>query len=78
MGFFDPSTTAALFVNFYPKFGEYDGGRIVHDPVYTAFWTPGTNWNEGKDIPGYSFAFIALFTLLGVAVITMRYRYRRG
>ncbi len=60
----------------YPKFGEYNGGRLVHDPVFTAFWTPGSNWNEGKGIPGYSFAFIALFTLLGVAVIALRYRRR--
>jgi len=41
---FDPSKSAAFFTTSYPKFGEYQGGRLVHDPVFTAFFTPGTGW----------------------------------
>ena len=58
--FFDPSTTAALFVSCYPEFGEYKGGRLEHDPVFTAFFDIRGIWGLIKKIPGYN-----VFILLG-------------
>jgi hypothetical protein len=65
-----------LLVAAYPAFGAYEGGGINADPVFVAYWTPGTNWNEGTGIAGYSFEFLGLFTILGVAAIVVKLRKR--
>ncbi|MHA1731091.1 MAG: hypothetical protein ACTSU5_04075 [Promethearchaeota archaeon] len=73
---FDPKSTSALFLQGYPLFGAYKGGRINHDPVFTAPWTPGegfgTKSSSGLSIPGYSYEFVATFVVLGVAVVTLK------
>ncbi|HMF31599.1 MAG TPA: hypothetical protein VKK79_09305 [Candidatus Lokiarchaeia archaeon] len=73
---FDASSCAALLVTAYPAFGAYCGGEINHDPTFTAYWTPGSNWNETPGIPGFSFEFLALFTILGVSVVAFKLRKR--
>lgn len=67
---FDPNDTAALFVSCYPEFGEYKGGRIEHDPTFTAFWTPGTTWGQtSPGIPSYPLASIGIFAAIGVIYV---------
>ncbi|MHA1819979.1 MAG: hypothetical protein ACTSU2_12780 [Promethearchaeota archaeon] len=63
---FDPHECAGLYVETYPLFGEYGGGRIEHDPTFIAFYTPGTNWNEfieGNSVPDYS-VFTMIFSII--------------
>ncbi|MHA1454336.1 MAG: Loki-CTERM sorting domain-containing protein, partial [Promethearchaeota archaeon] len=75
--FFDPSTTAALFVSCYPEFGEYKGGRLEHDPVFTAFFDIRGIWGWIKKIPGYN-VFILLGSIaLGASVFVLKIRKKK-
>ncbi|MBN2156444.1 MAG: hypothetical protein JW776_10405 [Candidatus Lokiarchaeota archaeon] len=71
--YFDPESTAALFVSCYPNFGEYKGGRLEHDPVFLAFFDIRGIWGKiTRLIPGYHI-FILLGTIsLGVSVFALK------
>ncbi len=71
---FDAESTAALFVSCYPEFGEYKGGRVEHDPVFTAYFDIRGIWGWIKQIPGYS-VFILLGSIsIGVSIVMLKIR----
>ena len=83
---FNPSGTVAMFITEYPDFGAYQGGEIDHDPVFTAYWTPGSgfgssgngsNGGSSPTIDGIPIGIMGLFTLLGVAAIIVKQRKNR-
>ncbi|MFX0060293.1 MAG: hypothetical protein ACFE8J_18505, partial [Candidatus Heimdallarchaeota archaeon] len=59
----DPQNMAAFFVTCYPEYGEYRGGSLIHDPVFTAYFTP-----KGA-IPGYFTAILCFSVFLGVCIV---------
>ena len=74
---FDAESTAALFVSCYPEFGEYKGGMIEHDPVFTAFFDIKGIWGVFKKIPGYN-VFILLGSIaLGASVFMVKLRRKK-
>ncbi len=58
----------------YPKYGEYCGGRLEHDPVYVAFWTPPSEDPNDQGIPGTPVEILLAFTFLGIAFIVIHQR----
>jgi hypothetical protein len=58
----------------YPKYGEYGGGRLEHDPVYVAFWTPPSDDPNDQGIPGTPVEILLAFTFLGIAFIVIHQR----
>ena len=61
----EPNKTAAFFITCYPKFGESGGGKIVHDPVFKAFFTP----TGSQMIPGFPISTLIITLTLGIAVV---------
>jgi len=61
---FDPTSTAALFIVGYPEYGQYQGGRIVHDPLYIAYYS------TGNQIPAFPLflVWIAIFFAVSVTI----------
>ena len=72
---FDPKATAAFFITGYSGFGWYNGGVIDHDPVFSAFFTPGSDW--GQQHP--DLLIILLVSLGGgiVAFTVIEYAYKK-
>ncbi|MHA1791822.1 MAG: Loki-CTERM sorting domain-containing protein [Promethearchaeota archaeon] len=70
---FDPESTAALFVTCYPEYGEYHGGRLEHDPTFSALFTPGDSWNINPKtaIPGFPTFLVLIFAFLGVTALVI-------
>jgi hypothetical protein len=76
---FDPTDTAAFFVTGYPQFGPYGGGAIDHDPVFSAYWTPGTTWGvavTSSGIPGAGVSIFLTSMSIGVVMVVMLLRKR--
>jgi len=72
---FDAESTAALFVSCYPEFGEYKGGRLEHDPVFTAFFDIRGIWGKIiRAIPGYNIFILLGSIALGVSIIFLKRR----
>ncbi|MBD3254563.1 MAG: hypothetical protein GF383_05695 [Candidatus Lokiarchaeota archaeon] len=81
--YFDTETdSAAFFITCYPQFGNYTGGRIDHDPTFTAFFDPdsGSAAISGDDdddddnggaaaIPGFPVEFLAIVLICGTGFI---------
>jgi hypothetical protein len=67
----DPFDCSVLYVQGYPLFGEYKGGRIEHDPLYIANYTPGSGWGllPENGIPGYNLVYLVFSLLLGLVFI---------
>jgi hypothetical protein len=74
---FDPESTAALFVTCYPSFGEYHGGRLEHDPVFTAFFDIRGIWGWIKQIPGYDVFILIGGMALGVSVFVLKIQRKK-
>jgi len=66
----DPNNMAAFFLTCYPEFGLYGGGKLVHDPVFIAYFTP----DEQTAIPGYSFIIFAFSITLGITIVLVNKR----
>jgi hypothetical protein len=64
----DPENMAAFFVTCYPEYGAYRGGRLIHDPVFTAYFTPKSA------IPGYHIAVLCFTTILGISIVLLSKR----
>ena len=63
---FHPNETAAFFITCYPKYGESGGGKLVHDPIYTAYF----DISEGKSfIPGYYIEILTITLIVGISVV---------
>jgi hypothetical protein len=75
---FDAESTAALFVSCYPEFGEYKGGRVEHDPVFTAFFDIRGIWGYIRQrIPGYN-VFILLGSIaIGISVYMLKLKKKK-
>ncbi|MCJ7650668.1 MAG: hypothetical protein MUP85_18815, partial [Candidatus Lokiarchaeota archaeon] len=65
-----PNETAAFFITCYPEFGESGGGKIVHDPVFRAFFTP----LENQIIPGFPIATLLVTLTIGISVVLISKR----
>ena len=67
----DPFDCAVLYVQGFPLFGAYKGGKIEHDPLYIAFYTPGSDWGKlvPKGIPGYSTISLICSIVVGIIFI---------
>jgi hypothetical protein len=63
---FHPNETAAFFITCYPKYGESGGGKLVHDPVFTAYFDIG---KEIPFIPGYYVEILTIALMVGISVI---------
>jgi len=63
----DPQNMAAFFITCYPEFGDYGGGKLVHDPVFKAYFTP-----KGGAIPGYPIAILAFTIMIGVSIVLLK------
>ncbi|KKK45516.1 MAG: hypothetical protein Lokiarch_09290 [Candidatus Lokiarchaeum sp. GC14_75] len=68
---FKPNETAAFFITSYPKFGESGGGRLVHDPVFVAYF--GVSGEEGS-IPGFPLEILSAVLVIGAASLVVRQR----
>jgi hypothetical protein len=66
---FHPNETAAFFITCYPEFGASGGGKLVHDPTFTAYFSVDV-FNGG--IPGFSIELILFILLIGVSIIASR------
>lgn len=77
---FNASKTAAFFVTAYPKFGLYHGGAIDHDPVFTAFFTPGNDWGQGTGSYTELIIILAVIAagIVGIAVIDVAYKKKKS
>jgi hypothetical protein len=60
---FAPNQTAALLVVGYPEYGQYHGGKVVHDPIYIAYY------ERDQAIPGFSIILVGFGTVIAVLVI---------
>jgi hypothetical protein len=65
----DPENMAAFFITCYPEFGDYGGGKFIHDPVFQAYFDP-----TGQAIPGYPIFLISFVSLLGIIIIATNIR----
>ncbi|MBY9003235.1 MAG: hypothetical protein KGD73_04635 [Candidatus Lokiarchaeota archaeon] len=62
----DPQNLAIFFITCYPDYGAYRGGRLVHDPVFVAYFTAtGT-------IPGYAMELFVIMLSLGVVILLIK------
>ena len=67
----EPNKTAAFFITSYPEFGASGGGKIVHDPVFKAYFTPTI---EDQMIPGYPIATLLVTLTIGISVVVISKR----
>jgi len=63
-----PNETAAFFITCYPEFGASGGGKIVHDPVFKAYFTATI---EDQMIPGYPIATFLVTLTIGISVVLL-------
>ncbi|MBD3195261.1 MAG: hypothetical protein GF317_09410 [Candidatus Lokiarchaeota archaeon] len=66
---FHPNETAAFFITCYPEYGESGGGRLVHDPSFTAYFSVQS---ASGGIPGFSVGILLLTLMVGVSVIILK------
>ncbi|MCK4780752.1 MAG: hypothetical protein KAT57_11210, partial [Candidatus Lokiarchaeota archaeon] len=63
---FHPNETAAFFITCYPKYGESGGGKLVHDPVFTAYFDTS---EEQPFIPGYYVEILTITLIVGITIV---------
>jgi hypothetical protein len=64
----DPENMAAFFITCYPEYGSYRGGRLIHDPVFVAYFTPTVN----PQIHGFPLEFIMTTLSIGIAIVLIQ------
>nr|MDO8109337.1 hypothetical protein [Candidatus Sigynarchaeota archaeon] len=75
---FDPENTSAFFITAYPEFGRYQGGRLEHDPVFSAYFTPGNDWGRLLALPGYDVFLILAGAVSGIVIVALARRKRHA
>ncbi|MFX1304626.1 MAG: hypothetical protein ACFFBV_09855 [Promethearchaeota archaeon] len=64
----DPENMAAFFVTCYPEYGMNGGGKLIHDPVYTAYFDV-----YGEElIPGYHIEILTVVLIVGITLIVSK------
>jgi hypothetical protein len=64
----DLENMAAFFITCYPEFGMYGGGKLVHDPVFKAYFNP-----TGA-ISGYPITILTFTIMIGITVVLISKR----
>ena len=65
---FAPDEAAAFFITSYPKFGESGGGKLVHDPVFVAYFEVSALVNQ-ESIPGYALEILIVASIAGITIV---------
>ena len=60
----DPQNLAAFYITCYPEYGMYQGGKLVHDPVFVAYFSTSSSF-----IPGYSIELFLIMISVGVITV---------
>jgi hypothetical protein len=68
MSAIDPENMAVFFITCYPEYGAYRGGRLIHDPVFVAYFTPSGN----PLIHGYPLEFLIITLSIGIAIVLIQ------
>jgi hypothetical protein len=71
---FEANDTAAFLITCYPDYGLAQGGKLKHDPVFTAYFA--VKPEEGL-IPGYPLELLTVLSLVGIISILIYYRKRK-
>ena len=60
----DPENLAAFYITCYPEYGMYQGGKLVHDPVFVAYFSASSSF-----IPGYSIELFLIMISTGIITV---------
>jgi len=64
----DPENMAAFFVTCYPEYGLNGGGKLIHDPVFTAYF----DVPEEEFIPGFPIEILSVVSILGIIILVIK------
>ena len=60
----DPENLAAFYITCYPEYGMHQGGKLVHDPVFVAYFTASK-----MAIPSFSIELFPIMISVGIITI---------